>query len=75
MHAHQILTCGEALFQNGLISHSSRDGYAFAEPIAFQQGAIVHAYKLIAGLFTGVFKRGGHSAAKTTVKHLPNPFQ
>ena len=32
--------------------------YAFAEPITVQQGAIEHAYKLIACLFTSVFKSG-----------------
>lgn len=51
--------------------------YAFAEPIMVQQGAIEHAYKLIACLFTSVFKsgcgavgrwRGDRAAAPKTAK-------
>jgi hypothetical protein len=54
-HADNTHFYKETLFQNGLIS-SSREKYAFAEPGVHQQGAIGHAYKLIAHLFSSAFK-------------------
>ena len=53
IYTHIDIYVQKALFLNDLIS-SDRKIYAFAEPIVFQQGAIEHAYNLIACLFTSV---------------------
>lgn len=47
--------------------------YAFAEPIMVQQGAIEHAYKLIACLFTSVFKSGCGAVGRWRVDRAAAP--
>lgn len=54
MHSHNTHFFAETLLRNGLISEWP-EIEAFAGPSVFQQGAIVHAYKLIARLFTLLF--------------------